>query len=106
MEGGEWESTLPKISAKAIAPAFGAPSTVSARWENPSPHRQVRFNPTGIVINQPGVAGNELRRVMVEKIKTPSGFYQTDAGSDSTLSELINVFGTFTQRSRCAPKPG
>jgi hypothetical protein len=29
---------------------------------------------------------------MVETIKTPTGFYQPDAGWDSTLSELINLF--------------
>jgi hypothetical protein len=43
---------------------------------------------------------------MVETIKTPTGFYQTDGEQDSTLSELMNLAGTFTQRSRYAPTLG
>jgi hypothetical protein len=42
-------------------------------------------------IIQPGVARNELRRVIPNKIKNPERVLSTDDANDSTLSELMDL---------------
>ena len=50
-------------------------------------------------IIQPGVARNELRRVMTIKNQNPNGVSSNGRRKDSTPSELMKWFGTSTQRS-------
>jgi hypothetical protein len=43
------------------------------------------------LIHQPGVARNELRRVIPNKIKNPERVLSNGRQNDSTLSELMNL---------------